>query len=130
MRTHELLLKIMAVLAMVSMLCEQLPSVIVDLSLYYCCTAHQALAALCSLCAEGCARTVRSTCVGVRNVIREFIWTATTLLCAQLRTCFFDAHCRYILYVHTCTCTYVPFHVLAHLGQFGCCTGDGMISFH
>ena len=36
---------------------------------------HQALAALHSLCTEGCARTVRPTCVGVRNVIREFIWT-------------------------------------------------------
>ena len=47
------LLKIMAVLATVSTLHEQLPSVIVDLSLYYCCTAHQP--ALCSLCTEGCA---------------------------------------------------------------------------
>ena len=34
------------------MLCEQLPSVLVDLSLYYCCTAHQALAALLSLCVQ------------------------------------------------------------------------------
>ena len=55
----------MAVLAKVGMLHEQLPSVLVDPCLYYCCTAHQALAALCS---EGCARTVQSTCVGVRNV--------------------------------------------------------------
>ena len=61
--------------------------------LYYCCTAHQALAALHSLCTEGCARTVRSTCVGVRNVIREFIWTAATVLFAQVRTGFFDAYC-------------------------------------
>ena len=58
----------MAVLAKVSTLHEQLPSVIVDISLYYCCTAHQALAALRSLCTEGCARTARSTCVGVCNV--------------------------------------------------------------
>ena len=28
--------------------CKQLPSIIVDLSLYYCCTAHQTLAALLS----------------------------------------------------------------------------------
>ena len=49
----ELLLKIMAVLATVSTLHEQLPSVIVDLSLYYCCTAHQP--ALRSLCTKGCA---------------------------------------------------------------------------
>ena len=80
MRARELLLKIMAVLAKVSTLRERLPSVLVDPCLYYCCTAHQALAALCSLCTEGCARTVRSTCVGVRNVIREFIWTAATVL--------------------------------------------------
>ena len=84
----------MAVLAKVSTLHEHLPSVLVD---PYCCTTHQALAALRSLCTEGCARTVRSTCVGVRNVIREFIWTAATLLCAHIRTGFFDAYC---------TCTY------------------------
>ena len=46
-----------------------------------------------SLCTEGCARTVRSTCVGVRNVIHvcEFIWTAATytLLFVQVRTLFF-----------------------------------------
>ena len=29
---------------------------------------HQALAALHSLCTEGCARTIRSMCVGIRNV--------------------------------------------------------------
>ena len=73
---RELLLKIMAVLAKVSTLHEQLPSVLLDPCLYYCCTAHQALAALRSLCTEGYARTVRSTCVGVHNFIREFIWTA------------------------------------------------------
>ena len=40
-------------------------------------TVHvQALVALRSLCTEGCARTVRLMCVGVRNVICEFIWTA------------------------------------------------------
>ena len=83
----------MAVLAKVGTLHEHLPSVLVDPCLYYCCTTHQALAALRSLCTEGCGRTVRSTCVGVRNVIREFIWTAATLLCAQIRTGFFDAYC-------------------------------------
>ena len=88
-RARELLLKIMAVLAKVGTLRERLPSVLVDPCLYYCCTAHQALAALCSLCTEGCARTVRSTCVGVRNVIREFIWTAATVLFTQVRTGFF-----------------------------------------
>ena len=41
-----------------ALLCEQLPSVIVDPCLYYCCIAHQALAALHSLCTEGCVRTV------------------------------------------------------------------------
>ena len=74
-RAHELLLKIMAVLAKVGTLREQLPSVLVDPCLYNCCTVHQALAVLRSLCTEGCIRTARSTCVGVRNVIREFIWT-------------------------------------------------------
>ena len=83
----------MAVLAKVGTLHEHLPSVLVDPCLYYCCTMHQALAALRSLCTEGCARTVRSTCVGVRNVIREFIWTAATVLCAHIRTGFFDAYC-------------------------------------
>ena len=92
-----LLLKIMAVLAKVGTLHEHLPSVLVDPCLYYCCTTHQALAALRSLCTEGCARTVRSTCVGVRNVIREFIWTAATLLCAHIRTGFFDAYCMLTL---------------------------------
>ena len=67
---RKLLLKIMAVLAKVSTLHERLPSVLVHPCLYYCCTAHQALAALRSLCTEGRARTVRSMCVGVRNVIR------------------------------------------------------------
>ena len=54
------LLKIMAVLAKVHVgtLCKQLPSGLVGPCLYYCCTAHQALAALRSLCTEGCARTV------------------------------------------------------------------------
>ena len=62
----------MAVLAKVGTLREQLPSVLVDPCLYYCCTTHQALAALHSLCTEGCARTVRSTCVGVLNVDRSY----------------------------------------------------------
>ena len=86
----------MAVLAKVSTLRERLPSVLVDPCLYYCCTAHQALAALRSLCTEGCARTARSTCVGVHNVIREFIWTAATVLFAQVRTGYFDAYCSSI----------------------------------
>ena len=90
MHTHELLLKIMAVLAKVSTLREQLPSVLVDLSLYYCCTVHQTLATLRSLCTEGCVRTARSTCVGVCNV---YTWTAVTLLCTQLRTHCFEAYC-------------------------------------
>ena len=87
----------MAVLAKVSTLRERLPSVLVDLCLYYCCTAHQALAALRSLCTEGCARTVRSMCVGVRNVIHEFIWTSATVLFAKVRTGYFDAYCRYTI---------------------------------
>ena len=95
---RKLLLKIMAVLAKVGTLHEHLPSVLVHPCLYYCCTTHQALAALRSLCTEGCARTVRLTCVGIRNVIREFIWTAATLLCMQIQTGFFDAYC---------TCMYV-----------------------
>ena len=56
-RARKLLLKIMAVLEKVGMLREQLPSVLVDPCLYYCCTTHQALAALRSLCTEGCVRT-------------------------------------------------------------------------
>ena len=31
-----------------------------------------------------------------RNVIREFIWAAATLLCAHIRTGFFDAYCTYV----------------------------------
>ena len=97
---RELLLKIMAVLVKVSTLRKQLPSVIVDPCLYYCCTTHQALAALRSLCTEGCARTARSTCVGICNVIHvcEFIWTAAILLCAQIRTGFYDFHCHVCMY--------------------------------
>ena len=57
---RELLLKIMAVLTKVGTLHKQLPSVLVDPCLYYCCTAHQALAALRSLHTEGCVRIVRS----------------------------------------------------------------------
>ena len=68
-RARELLLKIMAVLAKVGTLRERLPSILVDPCLYYCCTTCQALAALRSLCTEGCARTIRSTC-GVHNVVR------------------------------------------------------------
>ena len=61
------------------MLRERLPNILVDPCLYYCCTMHQALAALHSLCTEDCARTVQSMCVGTRNVICEFIRTAATL---------------------------------------------------
>ena len=89
LRACELLLKIMAVLEKVGTLREQLPSILVDPCLYYCCTTHQALAALHSLCTEGCVRTARSTCMGICNVIREFIWTAAALLCAQIRTGFY-----------------------------------------
>ena len=74
LRTRKLLLKIMAVLEKVGTLREQLPSVLVHPCLYYCCTTHQALAALRSLCTEGCARTTPLMCVGVRNVKRKFIW--------------------------------------------------------
>ena len=49
---RKLLLKVTAVLTKVSMLCKQLLSVLVDLSLYYCCTVHQALDALLSLCTD------------------------------------------------------------------------------
>ena len=98
----------MAVLAKVSTLRKRLPSVLVDPCLYYCCTTHQALAALRSLCTESCARTVRSTWVGVRNVICEFIWTTATVLFAQVRTGFFDAYCMSCsLQVTYCTCMYM-----------------------
>ena len=59
---RELLLKIMAILAKVS---TQLPSVIVDLSLYYCCTAHQALAALLSLCVQRAVQEPFDRCAWV-----------------------------------------------------------------
>ena len=115
----------MAVLAKVGTL-RELPSVLVDPCLYYCCTMHQALAALRSLCTEGCVRTVRLTCVGVRNVIREFIWTAATLLYAQTRTGFMTStlavHIVYIctmkysVYTHTHirTFTYTYIHIHTH----------------
>ena len=109
----------LVVLAKVGTLCEQLPSVLVDPCLYYCCTAHQALAALLSLCTEGCARTVRLMCVGVCNVTREFIWTAATLLYSVcnfghvfflMRTVHPQLHLRntrtqQIVYVSTCWVT-------------------------
>ena len=112
MHTRELLLKIMFVPAKVGTLREQLPSVLVDPCLYYCCTVHQALAALRSLCTEGCARIVKSTCVGVRNVICEFIWTAATLLCVQVRTGLFDAYCTYV-------CMYMYAFQKSHLNPMG-----------
>ena len=110
---------------------------LVDPCLYYSCTTHQALAALRSLCTEGCARTVRSTCVGVRNVIREFIWTTATLLFAQVRTGFFwtrTVHRKCLLpyflihtYVHSinthiCTVhvrTYTHIHLMQYLHEDG-----------
>ena len=55
MRVRTTVEDLMAVVAKVSTLREQLPSVIVDLSLHYCCTTHQAFR---SLCTEGCVRTV------------------------------------------------------------------------
>ena len=112
----------MAVLAKVGTL-RELPSVLVDPCLYYCCTMHQALAALRSLCTEGCVRTVRLTCVGVRNVIREFIWTAATLLYAQIRTGFYDlylscTHCIHlhneVQCIHTHTHMYIHIHIHTH----------------
>ena len=42
------------------------------------------MAAFRSSCTEGCARTIRSTYVGMHNVIREFIWNAATVLFAQV----------------------------------------------
>ena len=50
-RARKPLLKIMALLAKVGTL-HELPSVLIDPCLYYCCTMHQALAALRSLCTE------------------------------------------------------------------------------
>ena len=67
----------------------QLPSVIVDLSLYYYCTTHQALAVLLSLCTECCARTVRSMCMAYAMLYVNLYGPVATLLCAQLRTSFF-----------------------------------------
>ena len=122
MRARELLLKIMAVLAKVGTLHEQLSSVLVDPCLYYYCTMHQALAALRSLCTEGCARAVRSTCVGVRN---EFIWTAATVLFAQVWTGYFDAYCTHIntrTYKNIYTYTYTHTHMHIHTHTHDTCT--------
>ena len=67
----------MAVLAKVSTLCEQLPSVIVDLSLHYCCTAHQALAALRSLCTEGSIDVCgRMQCLHVNSYGPQLLYSA------------------------------------------------------
>ena len=41
-------------------------------------------------------------CVGVRNVLHEIIWTTATVLCAQVRTGFFDAYCTYVVCIVTC----------------------------
>ena len=102
-RACELLLKIMAVLAKVSTLRKHLPSILVDPCLYYCCTVHQALAALRSLCTEGCARTIRS---GVHNVIHELrIWTAPLYSLCNFGQVFLarTAHVAQLLHVATCT---------------------------
>ena len=73
---------------------------------------HQALAALHSLCTEGCARTARSTCVGVCYVIREFIWTAAILYSVlKFGQVFFTSTQRKkpkksaTLFLVLCTCT-------------------------
>ena len=101
----------MAVLAKVGTLRKRLPSVLIDPCLYYCCTVHQALAALRSLCTEGCARTIRSKCVGVRNVICEFIWTAATVLFTQVQTGFFEVYC---------TCSYCRVQATCSKPQAAC----------
>ena len=105
-RVRELLLKIMAVMAKVGTLRKQLPSALVDPCLYYCCTAHQALAALRSLCTEGCVRTARSMCVGVRNVIDgpQLLYSA-----CKFGQVFMTST------AHTYTCMYA--HSLTHCGR-------------
>ena len=105
----------MAVLAKVHVstlhVCEQLPSVIVDPCLYYCCTAHYALAALCSLCTEGCARTVQLTCVGERNVIREFTYVYAPQLLYSARN--FGHIFLKDMYTHTHTHTHTYVHIVS-----------------
>ena len=55
---------------------------------------------------------------GRTHVIRKFIWTAATLLCAQLATRFFNAYFTLTLYVHVCSellsilCACMPAYVL------------------
>ena len=74
-----------------------------------------------SLCTEGCARTIRSTC----NVIRESAATLQHVLFAQVQTLFLaHKYCIHVcMYVHvrmysTCECVYVHVHtyVRTYLG--------------
>ena len=74
-----------------------------------------------SLCTEGCARTIRSTC----NVIRESAATLQHVLFAQVQTLFLaHTYCIHVcMYVHvrmysTCECVYVHVHtyVRTYLG--------------
>ena len=66
-----------------------IPSVLVNPCLYYCCSAHQALAAIHCLCIEGCVTcTCRSTCSAL-NVL-QFIATLHSLnasKCTRMKVC-------------------------------------------
>ena len=93
LRARKLLLKIMAVLAKVSKPREQLPSVLVDPCLYYCCTTHQALAALRSffVCVQRAVQEPFDRCAWAYAMlyVSEFtynLWTAATLLYSTLCT--------------------------------------------
>ena len=52
----------------------------------------------CSLFFVLCKNRLIDKCMDVRNVIREFIWTAATLLFPQVRTRVFLAHTVYDLF--------------------------------
>ena len=66
--------------------------------------AHQALAALRSLCTEGCVRTVRSTCVGVRSVIREYNMDRS--YSAEYNMCAHNVCCTRRMLVNYYNCDY------------------------
>ena len=90
-----------------------------------CCTAHQALAALRSLCTEGCARTIRSTCVGIRMLhvnlyglqllysLRKFGHVfLTCTVCVCVCVCVYVCVCMHVsacmcVHIHVCVCACV-----------------------
>ena len=104
---RELLLKIMAVLAKISTLRKRLLSVLVDPCLYYCCTAHQALAALRSLCTQRAVQEQFDRCAWAYTMLYVNLYEPQLLYSSCMFRYVFLVHTVYVrTYVHTCTYVY------------------------